>query len=410
MMMLRSLIPVVAIWRSATALLVGDDSSCRSKCGNVLSSTTKDMIVCDDSAYSATSQGQVYQACVGCESTSTYMGQSTSDLQSMLYNMRFATNICLFDASNPCITTFACANIKDAIQYNNLSTSSSTYGYCDQWTDYNLDKCHSCLTSSGSNNYLSNFISVLDGACRLKLEPPATIPLQGRIFSNDAVNVTDPTPTATFTPPGVTGPLDSGAIAGIVVGGLVVLLAFTGCGIVIIGKRRRRAYLRHREQMTKEWPAANSGGAGGAGDMRETPLSQRPLRGWDNSPISGTTEGTYPPYPQYFSPYSSQYNSPVSAVEGPRNTAWPPEKAVQNIGVAISPDHDYHHNWAADSKGKERAASMAGQDEYELQEGVNSAGGYSTNSQIPQLHINSPPVLNHPGYGRHGNHSETNVI
>ncbi|KAI1100151.1 hypothetical protein F4804DRAFT_319809 [Jackrogersella minutella] len=388
-------ITFAALWRASSALLVANGSPCGTQCGNVLSSTTPDMIVCDESAYSTTTNGQVFEACIGCETTSSYATtqgqQNVSDLEYMLYNIRYATNQCLYDAgTNPCITSFACQNIEEAIQYQNLSTSSSIYGYCDKWTDYNLDKCHDCLISEANGHYLSNFISVLDGACRLRLEPPATIPLQGNIFSTNIVNVTSPTPTATFVPPGLNGPLDSGSIAGIVVGGLVVVLAIAGCGIVLNGKRRRKAYLRRREQVTKNWPPSQGGG----GEMFETPISQRPLRGWEDSPVSAATPSTFPPY---FSPYVSQYNSPVSGVEGPSNVAWPVEKS-QNIGVAISPDHEVHSPWD-DKKGKDKAA--VDNDGYELQEGVNSAGGYGFPIPPPPP-LTAAPTLGHPGYGRYG--------
>lgn len=215
------------------------------------------------------------------------------------------------------------------------------------------------------------------------------------------VNVTDPTPTATFAPTGLTGPLDSGAIAGIVIGGLVVLLAIVGCGIVLNGKRRRKAYLRRREQVSKNWPQGPGGG-----EMFETPISQKPLRGWEDSPTSAATQTTFPPY---FSPYASQYNSPVSAVEGPSHMAWPAaEKTTQqNIGVAISPDREVAAGspWGDDRKGKEK--DIVGNDGYELQEGVNSpGGGYGYPGfpipPPPPLPTHQAPVLSHPGYGRHG--------
>ncbi|OTA67274.1 hypothetical protein K449DRAFT_212833 [Hypoxylon sp. EC38] len=394
--MMSRVLAFAALWRASVAVLVASGSPCWTQCGNIPQSTSDDQIVCDETAYSTTSAGQVFQACVSCEATSPYTTvqdqQNVSDLQYMLYNMRYATNFCLFDAqTSPCITSFACANVRAAIEYQNLSTSSSIYGYCDRWTDYNLDKCHDCLLSSPNGNYISNFLSVLDGACRLRLEPPATIPLQGRIFSTDVVNVTTPTPTATFVPPGLKGPLDSGAIAGIVVGGLVVLLALVGCGIVLNGKRRRKAYLRRRSQIVKNWPPSQGGG-----EMFETPVSQKPLRGWEDSPISAATQTTFPPY---FSPYTSQYNSPVSGAEGPSNMVWPVEKA-HNIGVAISPDRDITSPWD-DKKGKEKVKTD--NDGYELQEGVNSAGGYGFPPPPPPPSLPPhAPTLGHPGYGRRG--------
>lgn len=192
------------------------------------------------------------------------------------------------------------------------------------------------------------------------------------------------------------GPLSTGALAGVVIAGVVVLLIILGCGVVLNGKRRRKNYLRRREEQTKNWPSPPAA----AGEMFETPLSQRPLRGgWGDSPVSaGTTEGTYP-YPRYFSPYATQFDSPVSAVDSHGQMAWPVEKA-QNIGVALSPDHDNVESPWSDRKGKERADASV--DGFELQEGVNSAGGYGYQVPPPPTVPFEAPVLNHPGYGRQG--------
>jgi hypothetical protein len=56
--------------------------------------------------------------------------------------------------------------------------------------------------------------------------------------------------------------------------------------------------------------------------MFETPISQRPLRGWDDSPLSAGTEVTDRTFNRHISPYSSNYNSPVSAIEAPHMN-WP---------------------------------------------------------------------------------------
>ncbi|KAH9909629.1 hypothetical protein F4778DRAFT_6817 [Xylariomycetidae sp. FL2044] len=400
----RLLIAVAGLLRPAAALLVAEGSPCAVKCGNVLSNTTDDMIVCEEAAYGLTSQGQVFQSCVTCESTSPYYitegGQNSSDLQYMLYNMRFATAKCLFESdANPCTTSRACANIKDAIMYGIPGDNITAYGYCGWWSDFELEKCTDCLSATVDGLVLNNFVSMLSGACQYQLEPPATLPYEGNIFSSDVVNVTAPTPTATFVSAGNNLALDNGQIAGVTIGGVVILLTLFGCGVVINGKRRRKAYLNRREQHMKNWPGQQSGG-----DMFETPVSQRPLRGWEDSPVSAVTQATFP---RYFSPYSSQYNSPVTAVEGPSNIAWPVEKA-QNIGVALSPDHDESVNHWPEKKGKEKAvANMdpdmgADTDSYELQEGVNSAGGYGFKIPPPPPNPPQAPMLQHPGYGRHG--------
>ncbi|KAJ8121123.1 hypothetical protein O1611_g10184 [Lasiodiplodia mahajangana] len=78
---------------------------------------------------------------------------------------------------------------------------------------------------------------------------------------------------------------------------------------------------------------------------------------------------------------------------------WQAEKA-QSIGVALSPDHDNAEMPWGDRKGKEKANDDS--EGYELQEGVNSAGGYGYPNPVPSHIPSEAPVLNHPGYGRQG--------
>ncbi|KAI0490412.1 hypothetical protein F4859DRAFT_457969 [Xylaria cf. heliscus] len=393
-----AIVTLGALAHTARAVFVAPNSPCQVNCGNVLDATTVDQIACSDSDYGTTA-GKVYQACVSCESTSQYVtddgNRTLSDLQAMLFNMRYATDQCVFHVDETqCSTSQACKRLQVALEYGNLTSDATPYGYCSLWSDYDLDKCTDCLVADGKT-YIRNFVSILSGACQLQLQPPQTIPLTGSIFSHTLVNVTNPTNTAAAHVNNNVGPLTSGALAGIVIGGVVFLLILLGCGVVINGKRRRKNYLRRREQQTKNWPSPAA-----AGEMFETPLSQRPLRGgWSDSPVSAvTTEGTYP-YPRYFSPYATQFDSPVSAVENHGQMAWPVEKA-QSIGVALSPDHDNAESPWSDRKGKERADVHA--DGYELQEGVNSAGGYGYPVPPPPPIPFEAPVLNHPGYGRQG--------
>ncbi|KAI0024467.1 hypothetical protein F4780DRAFT_725538 [Xylariomycetidae sp. FL0641] len=390
---------LAALLQNGLALLVADGSSCATQCGNVLDATTPADIVCTVPDIDTLSAGSVFKYCVNCESTSTYVtetgNRTESDLGSMLYNLRYATNQCLYlGGSNPCSTSRSCGPLRAGVTYANLSTEVDPYDYCSVWDNFRIDQCTDCLAITADMHYILNFMSILDGACSKKIEPPLTIPIDGGIFGASQANVTTPTPTAQFASDGNHLALSNGAIAGISIGGLVFLMALFGCGVVINGKRRRKAYLRRREETMKNWPTPKPGG-----EMFETPLSQRPLRGWEDSPVSAaTTDGTYPGgYPRYFSPYSSQYNSPVTAVEAPSNVSWPVEKA-HSIGLALSPDHDDSVTHWGDKKGKDKAA-----DEYELQEGVNSAGGYGypplQSPTSPHVHA---PMLSHPVQGRFG--------
>ncbi|KAI1198486.1 hypothetical protein F5X97DRAFT_148106 [Nemania serpens] len=394
----QAIITLGAVAHSVRAVYVAPNSPCQASCGNVPQGTSLDQIVCNDADYGTTT-GKVFQSCVACESTSPYVtssgNQTESDLQAMLFNMRYTAAQCLFHTEmGPCSTSQACLRLQKSLEYRNLSSSVSPYGYCSVWSDFDLYKCTDCLPPDGKA-YIRNFVSILSGACQLQLQPPATIPLTGAVFSYDQVNVTNPTSTASVPTHNNVGPLSTGALVGIVIGGIVLLLIFLGCGVVINGKRRRKNYLRRREEQTKNWPSPLA-----TGDMFETPLSQRPLRGgWGDSPVSAATPESAYPYPRYFSPYTTQFDSPISAVEAQAQMAWPVEKA-QSIGLALSPDRDTADSPWSDRKGKEKA--NAGTEGYELQEGVNSAGGYGHPASAPPHILSEAPVLNHPGYGRQG--------
>ncbi|KAI0392654.1 hypothetical protein F5Y17DRAFT_352276 [Xylariaceae sp. FL0594] len=398
--------------RVASAVLVANGSPCETNCGNVLTSTAPDEVVCNDADYTGTPAGKVFRSCVTCEATSTYTtGQSPgpmADLDAMLYNIRYTTAQCLYiEATTICSTSRACGIIQNALLYNNLSSMVSTYGYCDKWTTFDLQKCTNCLEVSGQN-VLRNFVSILSGACDLRIQAPLKIPLTGDPFSKSLVNVTNPTDIPTNHPTNYVGPLSYGALAAVVIGGIVGVLILAGCGVVLNGKRRRRAYLRRRDEQARNWPSAPPMG----GEMYETPTSTAPLRGggWTDSPISAATDSAYPAYPRYFSPYNSQYSSPVTAADGQGHpAAWPPTEKAQSIGMAISPDHDGQDMYWGDRKGKERAEED-NMDSYEMHEGVNSAGGAAGHSMAPPPSIyHQAPVLSHPGYGRNGHMQERSL-
>ncbi|KAH8664183.1 hypothetical protein BX600DRAFT_294339 [Xylariales sp. PMI_506] len=384
--------------RFSAAVFVAAGSSCETQCGNVLSSTSQADVDCEESSFT-NSAGVVWENCLNCESTSTYYtttkNSTITDLQAMLYNMRYATSYCLFEGglgSNPCMTNTACGPLQSAIEYDSLATGQSSYGYCSLWISSQVPKCEACLQAMTNGHYLTNYINILDGACVMQPSAGSTLALVGSIFSTTAVtNVTTPTPTATFTTPSnKVGPLTIGGLVGVVIGGVAALLGCAGFWVVMSGKRKRKAYLRNREERMKNWPSPAVGG-----EMFETPISQRPLRGWDESPISVTTDRTYP---RYFSPYSSQYNSPVSAVDGPGKVAWPKEQPM-NIGMALSPDSENNPHWG-DHKGKDKVDNPEPEidhESYEMQEGINSAGGYG--EYVPRVQQQAP-ILGHPGYGR----------
>jgi len=316
--------------------------------------------------------------------------------------------------SNPMLTLFhstACGPLKEAVEWNNLTSKTGSFDFCESWLSNQVPKCSACLVA-GENHFLNNYLTMLDAACQQKPGVGSTLSIQGSPFSTVPVNITTPTPSPLYTITPDNSPISLSGKVGIAVGGIVVLLMLAGCGIVCNGRRRRRSFLRslQAEHGHKGWPTPNNGAGG---DMFETPVSQKPLRGWEDSPVSAVTENTFP---RYFSPYSSQFNSPVSAVEGPSTMPWPttwpghnphaphpeglaPPPTIE-IGIALGgsdpslrtqPSNQSLHS--QDQKWGSKEKDRYGNEAYELNE-VDSNGSLRRPMQ------SAAPVLQHPGYGR----------
>lgn len=153
---------------------------------------------------------------------------------------------------------------------------------------------------------LSVFTALVAG-CEQQPNPGTTLSLQGTLFSTNPMNITTPVPTTSgvASTQSING-LTLGAIVGVAVGGLVALLTMIGCCIIWCGKRRRRQVLqRAQAQMSYNGVRPASGSV-------EPKWGQDAPGGWiqDDTP---TTAGGYGSDKQNFSPYMSQYTSPVSA-------------------------------------------------------------------------------------------------
>lgn len=160
---------------------------------------------------------------------------------------------------------------------------------------------------------------------------------------------------------------------------------------------------RKTHQFTHEnYPRGGVGGGGffaqrnmppmGASPFLDSPDSQRPLHAWsarpgqDDSPASGMGEKVY------FSPYMSNYSSPVSAhdaIPPLGNGAWPVERKT-DIGQGAG---EAGRDWMADRKGS--VASVEGK--------VRSRekGGQGWDGEQFEMQ-DVAPVLMHPGHGRGG--------
>jgi hypothetical protein len=150
--------------------------------------------------------------------------------------------------------------------------------------------------------------TALVAGCQQRPNPGSTLSLSGSLFSNTALNITTPVPTAipVYTPQS-TGSLSLGGIVGVAIGALVFVLTVLGCCTVWWGKRRRRAQLQrmHSRSMYNSESRTNVAPV-------EPKWSQNTAGRWspDETP---TTAGGWGSEDKTFSPYESRYNSPVSA-------------------------------------------------------------------------------------------------
>ncbi|TVY84303.1 hypothetical protein LSUE1_G002728, partial [Lachnellula suecica] len=390
-----SLVLLVAFASSGTALEALTNSPCAVQCGNVLGGTSGADIACQDSAY-GTTPGLTFQTCTNCQLTSNYVDPVTkqTDLQWALYNLRYAVSWCLFGYPNntqvgdsPCVTSTACGQLQGAIEYDSLSSAAGAYSFCPLYTPTLVNKCTNCTSLQTSEFYLTNFAIVLDAACQQQPSSGATISVSGNIFSNTLVQISNPTSSSTSTYNGSSGGLSLGAKIGIAVGALLLALGIAGFCIVWNGRRRRRRFLAKHQERTgyADWLAKEEAAhdaavkahatpidTGSAGGFFDSPQSTRPLvssRPWapgqkeEESPMSAVGEKVY------FSPYSSNYSSPVSASEAAQaqsSQQWPQDRKGSLTGLGRSRSRD------TEEEG----------DRIEMQ--------------------NVAPVLLHPGHGRGG--------
>lgn len=232
----------------------------------------------------------------------------------------------------------------------------------------------------------------LEAACQQQPVVGQTISIQGSLFSSTAVNITSPSSSASAGVTTASGHgLSLGDKVGIAVAGVVLLLATIGFCIVWNGKRRRRAYLKKHQARTgySDWLAAQQtpnpnhqpmSSTDSQQNFFDSPQSTKPLvpgAAWggvrdDESPMTGIGEKVY------FSPYSSQYNSPISAADQPNI-----------IG----------RDWPIDRKGSFNGNSLGGSAQRSRSRDQKERIREDEEG-IPMQNVT--PVLNHPGHGRQG--------
>ncbi|KAF9881199.1 hypothetical protein CkaCkLH20_01349 [Colletotrichum karsti] len=249
----------------ALSLEVTPGSDCAALCLGGTNETTVDTattgtnssdIVCEDAQYHTTGKGIKFKNCVSCLQKSEAAKGAASDAAWFLYNIRYAVDVCLFDfpdaishINSPCIINSACRPLKNALTAGLTTPDAATsFDYCtadgDKFSSSNWWSCVRCLQSSEDQSYLSNFLIALKAGCQQKPANGHLIGLTGQLFSDSAVNITEPTTNTTL--PGDGGAssttMTTGTIVGIAVGGGLVFVGAI-CLFIIYCRRQRKQKL-----------------------------------------------------------------------------------------------------------------------------------------------------------------------
>lgn len=243
------------------ALQVTPNSGCASVCVDYagadpsdpnVSNTYGSDIVCNDADYSTTAVGQKFQTCINCLQNSTATGSGETDESWFLYNIRFAFNTCMFNSANasdvvstPCILSSVCSPLQGAMESEMDDYSVPLqYSYCSAngttFASTYFDSCQSCLRDNDDTYYLSNFLTALLAGCSQQPANGSLLGLNGTLFEDNQVQIVAP---IVATPKTSRKILTRGAITGIVVAGIVVLLITAACAFICTKKRQNRARL-----------------------------------------------------------------------------------------------------------------------------------------------------------------------
>ncbi|KAI8659489.1 hypothetical protein NCS56_01166200 [Fusarium sp. Ph1] len=242
----------LALFLSTTtlALRVSPGSECAALCSDATnttiaeintSSTNSSDIACEDRDFSSSGTGIRFKNCVNCLQKSEATWKEESDVHWFLYNVRYAFDVCLYGypeavesgtINSPCNIDGACGALKDALEVSLLKpTDDNRFDFCDADSKAikgsSYKECISCLRSTSSQKYLSNFLVALRAGCEQRPEQGDAIGLSGTIFTASAVNITDPNTNETL-------PGDGGAPVGAMTTGTIVGIA-VGCGLGLAG-------------------------------------------------------------------------------------------------------------------------------------------------------------------------------
>ncbi|KAE8451889.1 hypothetical protein EG329_002730 [Mollisiaceae sp. DMI_Dod_QoI] len=141
------------------------------------------------------------------------------------------------------------------------STMGGQYSYCsannNAFVGPNLGICQSCLRENNAVFYLSNFLVALDAGCLQQPANSTVVGLNTTLFSNTQVAIITPVSSQAPTAKSHKS-LSEGAIIGIVVGAVVLIIIFIAIGFICLKKRRNASRLQKlRSPLDERFGAEN---------------------------------------------------------------------------------------------------------------------------------------------------------
>ncbi|OBT67161.1 hypothetical protein VE03_02682 [Pseudogymnoascus sp. 23342-1-I1] len=317
----------------ASALRVTPNSPCTTVCVNggsttdqTLSGTHDGDIVCNDDDYTS-EKGQQFEECLDCLQASSFGTDANNDQMWFIYNLRYASDWCLFGSNNaetlsgPCMVESTCNLLSKSLNAGNESIEAGDiFDYCTaDDPDFSQSKpvCHTCMKHMVGNIYVANFLTALEAGCNHRPSPSSLINLDGSVFSVFPVNITStPFNPAADSPTSSNG-LSTGAKAGIAVGCVLVAIIIASAVLIYIFKCRRA---RNSPKLNTHY------------DPR-----------YGSSGISPPTDGAYSyksepiPAPYYKAePVSEPWNDQNIALDGVSRSASPPASAYTKFSSISS--------------------------------------------------------------------------
>lgn len=131
------------------------------------STTNATDIVCQDKLYKDNDEGAKFQSCMECLQKSEKTNGTEADNYWLLYNLRHSLGTCLYGfddeekvINSPCIISWACEPLEEAILSGSLDPDDDPLGYCSAGNGSlfgsTLRSCINCLKSSDDETYLAN--------------------------------------------------------------------------------------------------------------------------------------------------------------------------------------------------------------------------------------------------------------